>query len=149
MYKIILIILLLFIPLISNTKNDTNINDRNFIQSGSWVQIFNWRETEPSCRYDCVSIWYSLFRWSTPDSYGNYQYCYSFLSNSKWSNGVLANTGMQGTTIYFDGKAVTYLNYGIAGTNNTQQLNIYFKIHYTYIKSNSLTKWTTTQTYLN
>ena len=84
-----------------------------------------------------------------PDKYGNYKYSYLFLSNSKWNNGVLANTGMHGNTISIDKKIVTYLNYGIAGSNTQTQLSIYFKIHKSKIKTNSQISWSCNQTYLN
>ena len=147
--KKILLIILLCLPFGLISNNGITQNQTKTIQTGKWVQTGKWMETVPSCRYNCVSLWHTLWRYSEPDNYGYYQYCYSFQSNAKWNNGRLANTGMYGTTISIDGMSVSYLNYGIAGTNSDTQLNIYFKIHYSYIKNNSSIRFSTKNTYLN
>lgn len=147
----IIILLLMILPFGMRSSNYdlTKESVKTERQTGKWVQVFNWKQTYPNCTYNCVSLWYTLWKYTTPDEYGYYHYSYNFQSNSKWANGHLANTGMYGTTIYIDGEAITYLNYGIAGATERTQLSIVFKIHYSYIKSNSMLSFKTKQTYLN
>ena len=148
----IFILLLLIIPFGIKSSNYNNTNNKSIKterQNGKWVQAFSWKQTNPNCAYNCVSLWYTLWKYSTPDEYGYYHYSYIFQSNAKWGNGHLANIGMYGTTIYIDGSPITYLNYGIAGATERTQLSITFKIHYTYVKSNSMLSFKTKETYLN
>lgn len=140
---------MLILPFGIKSSSYNTTKETTTLQTGHWVQMTKWEQTYPNCTYNCISIWYTLWRYSTPDAYGYYHYTYSFQSNSKWNNGHLANTGMYGTTIYFDNIAVAYLNYGIAGHKSETQLGINFKIHHTYIKSNTRIRWSSKQTYLN
>lgn len=130
----------------NNIKKELPQFQQQYKQTGQWVQLWDYKQSNPSCQYNCVSVWYTLWRFSLPDEYGYYQYCYVFQSNSKWANGYLANTGMQGTTIYVNGQPVTYLDYGVAGTTGQTQLGIYFKVHYNYV--NKPITWMTKQMYL-
>lgn len=149
---IFILLLLILIPFGIKSSNYDNTNNKPIkteLQSGKWIQAFSWKQTNELCSYNCVSLWYTLWKYSTPDEYGYYHYSYVFQSNSKWGNGYLANTGMYGTTIYIDNEPITQLNYGIAGATETTQLNISFKIHYSYVKYNSIISFQTKETYLN
>ena len=149
MKKMIIILLMMVLPLgLISSENERN-KEETTLQQGKWVQLYDWNQTYPNCAYNCISIWYTLWRYSTPDPYGYYHYTYTFQSNSKWNNGNLANTGMYGTIIYFDNVQVAYLNYGIAGYKSDTQLGIGFKIHKSYIKANSVARLTKKETYLN
>jgi hypothetical protein len=154
---ILLLFAILFCIFVSSNTNLKSYNslESNYnilsVKSGVWTPVGGWQLTNPNCASNCASLWYILYKFSEKDSYGRYQYCYVFQSNSRWINGTLANTGMQNLKIYVDSKLVSTTSYILAGagTNYSPQAKVYFYVNPSDIKSNSVITFYAQNTYLN